>query len=77
MKIVKNVTLFTCRLHFSGTSSMSAHVIHWLPSTNLYTIGVLYCYWSTNRVLHCSDASWAHALVIFYSAGFSIPLNTL
>jgi len=27
MKIVKNVTLFACRLHFSGTSSMSAHVL--------------------------------------------------
>jgi len=29
------------------------------------TIGVPYCYWSTSRVLHCSDASRAHTLVIF------------
>ena len=46
-------------------------------STNLYTIGVPYCYWTTSRVLHCSDASWAHTQVIFYSAQFNVPPNTL
>jgi len=44
---------------------------------SLYSLAGFILVAQARRVLHCSDASWAHTLVIFHSARFSIPLNIL